>query len=94
MRADVKRKWVKALTSGKFRQITGNLYDEDLRGYCCLGVLRRCMDRKDEAERSGYLTDEQLTRFGLGRGEQKRLAHLNDKGVPFDMIAGLIDEAL
>jgi len=30
------RKWIKALRSGKYIQITGNLHKDN--GYCCLGV--------------------------------------------------------
>jgi hypothetical protein len=33
-----KRKWVKALRSGKYEQATGTMYSPDANGYCCLGV--------------------------------------------------------
>lgn len=33
----IKRRWLKALRSGKYKQGTGSLRDGD--GFCCLGVL-------------------------------------------------------
>lgn len=35
----VKRKWLAALRSGKYKQTTGALYDSTNDGFCCLGVL-------------------------------------------------------
>ena len=37
MNKEVKRAWVEALRSGKYKQATGRLRRVD--GYCCLGVL-------------------------------------------------------
>ena len=37
MDAEIKRKWVEALRSGKYAQTKSHLRDEH--GYCCLGVL-------------------------------------------------------
>lgn len=37
MKPDIKKKWVKALRSGKYRQTTNTLKSEA--GFCCLGVL-------------------------------------------------------
>lgn len=37
MKADIKKKWVKALRSGKYRKAKGAL--KTTKGYCCLGVL-------------------------------------------------------
>lgn len=34
-----KRKWLKALRSGKFKQGRHTLFDPDTGGHCCLGVL-------------------------------------------------------
>jgi hypothetical protein len=42
MDAEVKIKWMAALTSGEFNQITGML--ESDKGNCCLGVLCRITD--------------------------------------------------
>jgi hypothetical protein len=35
----VKRDWIKALRSGKYRQTRHILYDQYNNGFCCLGVL-------------------------------------------------------
>ena len=37
MKADVKKRWVEALRSGRYRQAPGKLTDG--KGHCCLGVL-------------------------------------------------------
>lgn len=44
LRKDMKKKWLKALRSGKYKQGTGVLFDDDETdgGYCCLGVLAAC----------------------------------------------------
>lgn len=43
MKLKIKEKWVKALRSGKYKQGTKALYQNDSedgkKGYCCLGVL-------------------------------------------------------
>ena len=41
----IKTKWIAALRSGKYKQVTGTLYDPKTKGFCCLGVLEHiCMD--------------------------------------------------
>ena len=103
----LKKKWIEALTSGKYQQAKSRLKDPS--GFCCLGVLRDVND-PDDCEQNEYeelLDTEQLRRFGLTGEIQEKLAELNDLEneivdnnivecgpVPFDMIAGLIDEAL
>lgn len=45
----IKRDWLKALRSGKFKQDAHQvLYDTGSGGYCCLGVLGRVMGRTDD----------------------------------------------
>lgn len=42
MKKSIKKKWLKALRSGEYKQGTGNLRDKDFDGetnFCCLGVL-------------------------------------------------------
>lgn len=43
MKTDIKKKWVRALRSGKYKKAQGNLRVEGssggIKGYCCLGVL-------------------------------------------------------
>lgn len=95
MNQTLKRKWVKALLSGKYQQDTGAL--KCGRFYCCLGVLREVADKHDTRSRSNlgtWLDSDQLTEFGLSVQEQLQLGFLNDHGVPFEMIAGFIQETL
>lgn len=106
MNQELKRKWVKALLSGKYAQTRGEL--KDRRGYCCLGVLRDVADKNDtrtnEEDYGSLLSKTQLREFGLTQLMQDELSDLNDGGetrdgdrfepVPFEVIAGLIDEAL
>lgn len=59
MKEQVKKKWVKALRSGKFSQTQGTLKDES--GYCCLGVLcelavQEGVIKAGRADATGYYT--------------------------------------
>ena len=93
MNQAMKRKWVKALLSGKYQQgLNGYLH----RGgeYCCLGVARSVCLGDDHDGPEGWLSDEEASELGISQNVQGKLADLNDSGVPFDIIAGLIDEAL
>jgi hypothetical protein len=90
----VKAKWVKALRSGKFRQNTlghlklqmGPKGDAE---YCCLGVAREL--KLASKCNNG---DEFVLRKFLPLQIQEELARLNDWGVPFEVIAGIIQELL
>jgi hypothetical protein len=95
MDAKLKAKWVKALCSGKYPQ--GKGYLENNGKYCCLGVLRSVGNIKIGEDENGFLKfyNYQHDRFvALPEDAQRALATLNDQRVPFDMIAGLIEEAL
>jgi len=39
MDPELKRKWIKALRSGKYKQGRGQLWRKSDNSYCCLGVL-------------------------------------------------------
>jgi hypothetical protein len=61
------KRWLKALRSGKFSQTTGTLakVDEDtneVKGYCCLGVLSSIQGRLDENGYDGGDTDGVLAK--------------------------------
>ena len=66
MKLAVKRRWIKALRSGKYRQGKGQLKDEYPSGkasYCCLGVLcdlynKTC--KTDRWEKTFYSEDTDL----------------------------------
>lgn len=44
MDTKLKKKWIKALRSGKYQQTSGSLYDGE--GYCCLGRLCVVLGKK------------------------------------------------
>lgn len=93
MDAKLKKKWVKALLSGKYRQGVYSLRNEG--AYCCLGVLGVCAGLSDSILEENALLEYDAYVVGAPTSFiQRRLANCNDLGVPFDMIAGLIDEAL
>lgn len=43
MNKDLKKLWVEALRSGKYKQTKGRLQSADGNAYCCLGVLEHCV---------------------------------------------------
>ena len=88
--AKLKRKWVEALCSGEFNQGDGQLRNDNR--YCCLGVLGSIAVFPYSAE-GGFLCKSGVYVF-LPEKIQEALAELNDDGVPFEVIAGLIDCAL
>lgn len=91
----LKTRWVKALLSGRYKQGTSYLYDEIHQEFCCLGVLCVVAGAKREAiESIGLPKSVDGFRNIIGRREANKLACLNDAGVPFDVLAGLIDQAL
>jgi hypothetical protein len=79
-----KRKWVKALKSGDFKQCKGKL--KHIGRYCCLGVLGEVINHG--SLNFGTKDREDLT--GLSYNEQKELARLNDSGKTFKEIASYI----
>lgn len=51
----IKRKWLRALRSGTYKQARGTLYKKETAGFCCLGVLQHCVsggmvEVEDDAE--------------------------------------------
>lgn len=100
MNAKTKARWVKALRSGKYPQTTGalkvtaeNASPERPAGYCCLGVLREvCPSFKARNGGNGNAFLAETLSFPFY--EQQPLASMNDDGVPFEMIAGLVHYAL
>jgi hypothetical protein len=97
----LKAKWVKALRSDKFKQGREDLYNPHDQTHCCLGVLCRVAGKSDAAIK--WMAFPSTVGFRLLDHEiERELASLNDlkddQGnlipVPFEMIAGLIEEAL
>ena len=101
MDKQLKRKWLKALRSGKYEQGQGLLRTVDNK-FCCLGVLcdvqgRRWYGGPKAGEyaigRNYDATGEmnrQLERVVDGREHLKRLIRMNDDGKTFADIANYI----
>jgi hypothetical protein len=104
----LKRKWVEALRSGKFKQGRGYLRrveginddGNEEESYCCLGVLSCVMNGVRPPMRM-LLGNTQLKRAGLTPDKQYLLADMNDgsgehflKARSFKQIASWIDKNL
>ena len=103
----VKRKWVRALRSGEYKQGKGYLVqgtNEDGYVHCCLGVLacemvpeyvrRQEMDSVGVDNNTEFLPDDLSIMFGLDEGTQTELADFNDNSKSFTAIADWIEENL
>lgn len=100
--AKIKKKWLKALRSGDYKQGEGALYKPKEKSFCCLGVLEHCLlDGKVEddpgvkGEFAIYPSSQFYKTFDLDwvRRNEKKLANLNDgyldtKGYP-TFVAGV-----
>jgi hypothetical protein len=75
----VKRKWIAALRSGKFKQARETLLDKDTGAMCCLGVLAHIqvcdLTRLKNLEK---VTPPRGYAAGLAPKDAKRLASMND----------------
>ena len=99
----IKRKWIKALRSGRYKQGQEFLLKDNR--YCCLGVLCKVL-RKDIAQskpKNGEetLSGELLKLTGLTSEQQNKLADMNDsitrddgRNTSFKEIADYIEENL
>ena len=96
-----KQQWIDALQSGKYRQGDSTLHHSFKRTYCCLGVYLKEVERvpnnilafqpmPSDLEHEKSITKKQA-RF-LPVQIINALASMNDRGVPFDVIAGFINE--
>jgi hypothetical protein len=83
----VKRAWMKALRSGKFKQGHGKLYDPKTRRYCCLGVLARIQGCRFNPELGFKFPNGNTSRsnlegwgetLGLDCNQESSLIDLND----------------
>ena len=92
MEREPKKKWIKALESGRYKQTQENL---ELDGrYCCLGVLCKTMRIDPRIVKSSFdfelLSESFLEKVGLTEEEQSKLAGMNDNGKSFREIAAYI----
>jgi hypothetical protein len=110
MKKDIKKKWIKALRSGEFKQGNGELCNIASNEYCCLGVLCEItrqdnpqIKRTKEGHYSlhkkdsvdGQFDSAMLTYFGIAAETQNKLIDMNDeRGKSFKEIADYIEEKL
>ncbi len=95
-----KRKWVKALRSGKFTQADGSLYERG--NHCCLGVAANLCGISNQSMRDYGMPDQlsersknKLPVILLRQGVSGPLSKKNDSGKwPFPRIATWIEEYL
>ena len=94
----IKKKWVDALRSGKYKQGQGRLKGVD-DTYCCLGVLCKIANIPSNYY-MGYLPSVSLDRLGLDSTnpiitkDGRTAAECNDNGMSFKRIANLIERNL
>lgn len=97
MKRELRDKWIEALRSGEYRQVTGVLHSDG--AYCCLGVLCKVAKKRtpsDALNLDRYPALRELRdQCGLGKEEgdelQARLTDLNDnKQWSFKRIAAWI----
>ena len=99
MNQEIKKKWVDALRSGKYKQGRGRLKASGK--FCCLGVLCSVVRAKNWVG-DALLPSHVRAKAGLDcynpgveyHRHQISLAELNDNGTSFAEIAGLIEEQL
>lgn len=96
-----KAKWVAALRSGEYKQISGQL--RNAAGHCCLGVLCDISGAGGwsdnnyiaaDDERSGSLPFGVLDLTDISFADERRLADMNDSGATFAEIADYIEKSL
>jgi len=80
----LKKKWVKALRSGKYKQTRGRLRTKNGARHCCLGVLCELMGRSDWAGDPQTLPADELEKAGIPLVVGTALARMNDGFDPAD----------
>ena len=109
MKQNILQKWVRALRSGRYKQVQTKLKHTDHKGvtrYCCLGVLcdlyskEKGIKWKGDAyiNRTGVLPTAVIRWAGLENSNPKitrinNASQLNDNGKRFKTIARLIEKA-
>lgn len=109
MNKKIKKKWVEALRSGKYKQGHGMLCKRDTDGtkyHCCLGVLTDLYYRETQGhampksfETKDFLSKNVTAWSGVGDEDpqtgKSSISELNDAdGKSFKQIANLIDKHL
>lgn len=102
MPRSLRKKWLDALRSGKYKQGSGTLYNPDTKAFCCLGVLEhQAMDGQVEADLGGRNThfegvpsEQFYANYGMESFHcsplEADLIRMNDTGESFEAIADKI----
>ncbi len=89
MNAAIKKRWVKALRSGKYEQGTNMLRNDPLPGekyqYCCLGVLYAMDGNKPSSWSNGGLGEKKAKVCGISSAVQDALVDRNDGRGDFEL---------
>ena len=85
MTENQKIRWITALRSGDYKQCIAYLRRDG--GHCCLGVAEDALFLKREKAYVGFIGESFLP-----EEIQWGLSSMNDAGVPFEVIAGFIQE--
>ena len=94
MKLKIKQAWIKALLSGRYKQVNGALKDQG--AYCCLGVLCKVAEPRVKWKDNTFKgetcipPDSTLKAVGLKKRSARALANLNDRGKSFKGIAAYI----
>lgn len=90
MNKSIKKKWLKNLKSGKFKQAYSEL-KSGKNSFCCLGVLCETM-KVGYKPSSNFPCAATLKAAGLKKEQAELLANLNDSGRSFNYIANFIEK--
>lgn len=100
MEPKIKRVWLRALRSKKYKQGTGELHPDNK--FCCLGVLCDVLYPNSwqdhictlKGDSGGLLPKLVRQRAKLDREAQLKLSNMNDQGNSFRKIASFIEKNL
>jgi len=105
VKANIKRRWIRALRSGRYTQGTGALHDDRSNTYCCLGVLSQIVNKKRPKPHYTYthrinntcdgaeLSPKFMKKVGLDVNIMDILIRMNDENrLNFEQIADWLEE--
>lgn len=98
MTPDLKRRWLEALRSGKYKKARSELIRHNNNGtaigHCCLGVLTEIEDLGPSYDYASVLNLHQLRMAGMSGSQQSDLTKLNDQTGGWDKVCDYIEKNL
>lgn len=98
MTPDLKRRWLEALRSGKYKKAREELIRHNAlgtpSGYCCLGVLTEIEDLGPSYHYASVLSPRQLLLAGMSGSQQSDLTKLNDQTGGWNKVCDYIEKNL